>query len=105
MQAAWAEAVPQHTGARVAGGKVPAAPLETEKEQLRAAQLESPAAEQCGDAPQAGSGKHLPGFLLQRCHRQLQTNTWSNGCNGFWARVPQNPQGSSRMQGGETGTR
>lgn len=54
----------QHAGARGAGGAVPAVPLETEKEQLRAAQLESPAAERCGDAPQAGQGNT---FLASSC--------------------------------------
>lgn len=100
--------VPQHLGITGLGVQSLPSVQRQKRSSLRAAWLESPAAEQCGDAPQVGLGKRLPSFLLQRCHQQLQTsryNTWSNGCNGFWARVPRHPWGSLRTGGEEMGAR
>lgn len=72
----WAVAVSSSTSGTQGWGTVSAVPLETGKEQLESSTAEKPSSKAVQGCAQVGPRKFqgVPGFLLQRSHRQFQTS-------------------------------
>lgn len=84
-----------------AGGTVPAAPLETEQEQLESSTAGKPSSRAWGDAPQAGPGSPPP---ATGSSRPQSTPPGAQDASGF-GRVPRQPRGSRRTGSWDVGTR